>query len=89
MSDMTMMQSAAFLMGMMSFLVLLVGGVLVAFRILGAREYRHNHPASNGPASAPAPASASASIEQRGRDAVQDVVLGDHQVVGLAARQDP
>ena len=46
MSDMTMMQSVGLLMGMMTFLIVLVGGVLLAFRIYAGREYRHNHPAS-------------------------------------------
>lgn len=70
MSDMTMMQSVGLLMGMMTFLILLVGGVLLAFRVYAGREYRHNHPAS---------------IDEGRSDAVEDVELGDQKPGSITA----
>ncbi len=46
MPEMTMMQSVGLMMGMLVFLILAVGGILLAFRVYAGREYRHNHPAS-------------------------------------------
>ncbi|CAN5393114.1 hypothetical protein BH11ACT8_BH11ACT8_33750 [soil metagenome] len=73
--QMTMMQPTGLLMGMMVFLILAVGGVLVTFRVYAGREVRANHPASNDP--------------QRPRDAVEDVALGHHEVPHLSAPQHP
>ena len=62
MSDMTMMQSLGLLVAAMTFLALIVGGVLLVFRVHAGREYRHNHPAS---------------LDEGRSDAVEDVALGD------------
>lgn len=69
-----MMQSVGLVMSMMTFLILVVGGVLLAFRIYAGREYRHNHPAS---------------LDERGSDAVEDVALGHQQPGAIAAPQNP
>lgn len=81
MSEMTTMQSAGLLMGMMTFLILVVGGILLAFRVYAGREYRHNHPASlDAHLDALLPA-------HRRSDAVEDVALGHNDFLGIGARK--
>ncbi|WP_148614319.1 hypothetical protein [Nocardioides rubriscoriae] len=92
--DMRMTESAAWMVGLMAFLVLMTGAVLVAVRIYGGRAAHDDHP--HDPvavqralvariaqpavaAVAAAPAAAAPSALQRGGDAVEDVGLRDDQ----------
>ncbi len=41
---MTTMYSAGLMLALIAFLIVVVGGVLVAFRVYGAREVKDDHP---------------------------------------------
>lgn len=89
--DMRMTESAAWMIGLMGFLVVLVAAVLVAMRVFGARAAEGDHPhhpaavrdaltaAQVAPKRALAGTAATPSALERGGDPVEDVGLRHHQ----------
>lgn len=41
---MSMMYPAGFMLALMAFLIMLIGGVLISVRVYGGRQVKHDHP---------------------------------------------
>ena len=92
--DMRMTESAAWMVGLMGFLVVVTAAILIGVRVYGGRAAHSDHPhppeaerrALEAAATAPVPAVGAApgaaperSVVQRRGDAVEDVGLRHHQ----------